>query len=244
MTVEADLCKELKISWADARDLASYARGKLNIIPGDTMAEQIHRESIFTTAIEADKQRKRNMPNTNRGEPEQNSQNLNNPEQHFTPDCQELVMAVQDVTSPTRNIMIDGRQTASMTVEADLCRELNISRADARDLASYARRKLNIIPSDTMAEQIHRESIFTIAIQQHNQNLNNLEQHNTPDRQELVMAVQDATMNRGNAKVANEAAKVGGTTKTKTDQSGWVGCVACLQCLNCLGDCFLLFSFC
>jgi hypothetical protein len=140
--------------------------------------------------------------------------------------------------------MIDGRQTASMTVEADLCRELNISRADARDLASYARRKLNIIPSDTMAEQIHRESIFTIAIQQHNQNLNNLEQHNTPDRQELVMAVQDATMDRGNAKVANEAAKVGGTTKTKTDQSGWVGCVACLQCLNCLGDCFLLFSFC
>jgi hypothetical protein len=186
------------------------------------------------------------MPNTNRGESEQNNQNLDNPEQHFTPDRQELVMAVQDATSPTRNTMMDGWQTASMTVEADLCKELNISRADARDLASYARRKLNIIPGDTMAGQIHRESIFTIAIEQHNQNLNSPELHNTPDRQELVMAVHDSTMDRGNSEVANEAAKVGGTTKTKTktDQSGWVVCAAFLECLNCLGHCFLLFSAC
>jgi hypothetical protein len=160
MTVEADLCTELNISLADARELASYARGKLNIIPGDTMAEQIHRQSIFTTAMEADKQfpRKRNVPSTNGREPERNNQNFDNPEQSNTPECHEheLVMAVQDASSPTSNIMMD----------------------------------------------------------------------------------------RGNAKVGNEAVKADGTTKTKTDESGWIACLACLDCLNCLGHCCMIFSAC
>jgi hypothetical protein len=80
-----------------------------------------------------------------------------------------------------------------------------------------------------MAEQIHRESIFTTAIEQHNQNFNNPELHNTPDRQELVMAVHDSTMDRGNSKVANEAAKADGT-KTKEDREAF------LECLDCLGN--------
>jgi hypothetical protein len=137
------------------------------------------------------------------------------------------------------------QQTASMTIEADLCRELNISRADARDLAAYARGKLNIIPGDTMAEQIHRQSIFTTAIEaanrgeleQNNQNLNNREQHYTPACQELVMAVQDASIPTSNGKDVNGAGKVGGTTKTKTDKHP---CLACLEILTCLGYCFLL----
>jgi hypothetical protein len=53
LTIEAELCKTLNISWADARDLASYARGKLGIIPGDKVAEQTHRQSILTAAIAA-----------------------------------------------------------------------------------------------------------------------------------------------------------------------------------------------
>ena len=54
-SIEAELCKKLKISWADARNLTSYARGKLDIIPGDTKIDQRCRECIITTAIEADK---------------------------------------------------------------------------------------------------------------------------------------------------------------------------------------------
>jgi hypothetical protein len=69
-----------------------------------------------------------------------------------------------------------------------------------------------------VAEQFHRQSIFTTAIEQHNQNLNNPEQHYTPDRQELVIAVQDASIPISNGKDANEAAKAGGTTKTKTEK--------------------------
>ena len=54
--------QKLNISWTDARDLTSYARGKLDIIPGDTKIDLKCRECIITTAIEADKQfpRKRN----------------------------------------------------------------------------------------------------------------------------------------------------------------------------------------
>lgn len=55
-TTEAELSKTLGISWADARDLASYARGKLDIIPGDKKTEQRRRNSIIRCAIEADKQ--------------------------------------------------------------------------------------------------------------------------------------------------------------------------------------------
>ena len=63
-SIEAELCKKLNISWTDARDLTSYAQGKLDIIPGGdtTKIDQKCRECIITTAIEADKQfpRKRN----------------------------------------------------------------------------------------------------------------------------------------------------------------------------------------
>ena len=61
-SIEAELCTKLNISWADARDLTSYARGKLDIIPGDTKIDLKRRECIITTAIEADKQfpKKRN----------------------------------------------------------------------------------------------------------------------------------------------------------------------------------------
>ena len=63
-SIEAELCKKLNISWTDARDLTSYAQGKLDIIPGGdtTKIDQKCRECIITTAIEADKQfpKKRN----------------------------------------------------------------------------------------------------------------------------------------------------------------------------------------
>ena len=61
-SIEAELCTKLNISWAEARDLTSYARGKLDIIPGDTKIDLKCRECIITTAIEADKQfpKKRN----------------------------------------------------------------------------------------------------------------------------------------------------------------------------------------
>ena len=55
-TIEAELSKTLNISWADARDLASYARGRLDIIPGDKKTEQRRRNSIIRCAIEVDKQ--------------------------------------------------------------------------------------------------------------------------------------------------------------------------------------------
>lgn len=57
-SIEAELCKKLNISV----HLTSYARGKLDIIPGDTKIDQKCRECIITTAIEADKQfpKKRN----------------------------------------------------------------------------------------------------------------------------------------------------------------------------------------
>ena len=54
-SIEAELCKTLQISWIDARDLASFARGKLNIIPGDKSQEKTRRQSILRVAIEADK---------------------------------------------------------------------------------------------------------------------------------------------------------------------------------------------
>ena len=56
VTIETELSKTLNISWADARDLASYARGKLVIFPGDSRTEQRRRNSIIRSAIEADKQ--------------------------------------------------------------------------------------------------------------------------------------------------------------------------------------------
>eukprot|EP00984_Skeletonema_dohrnii_P020651 scaffold10129_cov81-Skeletonema_dohrnii-CCMP3373.AAC.2 len=111
LTIEAELCKTLNISWADARDIASYARGKLGIIPGDKVAEQTHRQSILTAAIEADKQfpKKRNL--SRRGEPEvrkegQINKDLSNPE-HNTPARQELVVGVQNTTAPAGNTMMD-----------------------------------------------------------------------------------------------------------------------------------------
>ena len=55
-TVEAELSKTLNIKWSDARDLASYARGKLGIIPGDKVAEKERRQSILQAAFEANAQ--------------------------------------------------------------------------------------------------------------------------------------------------------------------------------------------
>jgi len=56
VSIETELSKTLNISWADARDLASYAGGKLDIIPGDSKTERRRRNSIIRCAIEADKQ--------------------------------------------------------------------------------------------------------------------------------------------------------------------------------------------
>eukprot|EP00985_Skeletonema_marinoi_P022265 scaffold14136_cov124-Skeletonema_marinoi.AAC.2 len=83
MTIEAELSKTLNISWTDARDLASYARGKLDIIPGDTKAEQKRRNCIIRSAIEADKQVPRKRVQKRRKIPskeEQNIQKFKNPE--------------------------------------------------------------------------------------------------------------------------------------------------------------------
>ena len=54
-SIEAELC------------LTSYAQGKLDIIPGDTMIDQKCRECIITTAIEADKQFPRERNNLTKG---------------------------------------------------------------------------------------------------------------------------------------------------------------------------------
>ncbi|KAL7492618.1 hypothetical protein ACHAWT_003287 [Skeletonema menzelii] len=102
-TIEAELSKTLNISWADARDLASYARGKLGIIPGDALAEQIHRQNIVTAAIEADKQcpKKRNLPVKSGGpelrKEEKNSKDFSNPEHN----------ASASPEAPTCNSMVD-----------------------------------------------------------------------------------------------------------------------------------------
>eukprot|EP00578_Thalassiosira_sp_NH16_P012891 CAMPEP_0181116216 /NCGR_PEP_ID=MMETSP1071-20121207/21833_1 /TAXON_ID=35127 /ORGANISM="Thalassiosira sp., Strain NH16" /LENGTH=96 /DNA_ID=CAMNT_0023200447 /DNA_START=91 /DNA_END=378 /DNA_ORIENTATION=+ len=84
MTIEVELIKTLNISWADARDLASYAQGKLDIIPGDKKTEQKRRSSIIACAIEADKQvpRKRVPPKRREklSKEEQNIQKFKNPE--------------------------------------------------------------------------------------------------------------------------------------------------------------------
>eukprot|EP01083_Nonionella_stella_P038947 105914_1 len=55
-TVEAELSKTLNIKWADARDLASYARGKLGIVPGDKIAEKERHQSLLQAAVEANAQ--------------------------------------------------------------------------------------------------------------------------------------------------------------------------------------------
>ena len=44
------------IKWADARDLASYARGKLGIVPGDKIAEKERHQSLLQAALEANAQ--------------------------------------------------------------------------------------------------------------------------------------------------------------------------------------------
>ena len=53
-TIEAEVSQYLNISWADARDLVSYARGKHNVLPGDKAAEKAKRYAIIQSAIEAD----------------------------------------------------------------------------------------------------------------------------------------------------------------------------------------------
>lgn len=53
-TIEAEVSRYLNISWADARDLVSYAKGKHNVLPGDNNAEKIKRYAIIQSAIEAD----------------------------------------------------------------------------------------------------------------------------------------------------------------------------------------------
>jgi len=52
-TIEAEVSRYLNISWADARDLVSYAKGKHNVLPGDKNAEKIKRYAIIQSAIEA-----------------------------------------------------------------------------------------------------------------------------------------------------------------------------------------------
>ena len=53
-TIEAEVSRYLNISWADARDLVSFAKGKHNVLPGDKNAEKIKRYAIIQSAIEAD----------------------------------------------------------------------------------------------------------------------------------------------------------------------------------------------
>eukprot|EP00581_Thalassiosira_minuscula_P016692 CAMPEP_0183727754 /NCGR_PEP_ID=MMETSP0737-20130205/26326_1 /TAXON_ID=385413 /ORGANISM="Thalassiosira miniscula, Strain CCMP1093" /LENGTH=132 /DNA_ID=CAMNT_0025959471 /DNA_START=62 /DNA_END=457 /DNA_ORIENTATION=+ len=55
LTFEAELCKTLNISWADARELLAYAKGTLGILPGDKHAENSRRPDIILTAIEVDR---------------------------------------------------------------------------------------------------------------------------------------------------------------------------------------------
>ncbi len=144
------------------------------------------------------------------------------------------------------------------TIEAELSKKLNISWADARDLASYARGKVGIIPGDKLAEQTHRQSILTAAIKADKQLpkkrilpkrgpeiSSNLKQD--PPAGPLAKAFRDQsvptkaiTMDRGNTKVANEAAAADETTKQK-ETSSWV---ACWQCLDIVGACCELCSFC
>jgi len=52
-TIEAEVSRYLNISWADARDLVSFAKGKHNVLPGDKNAEKIKRYAIIQSAIEA-----------------------------------------------------------------------------------------------------------------------------------------------------------------------------------------------
>ncbi len=107
VTIEAELSKTLNISWADARDLASYARGKLGIIPGDKLAEQTQRQSILDAAIEADKQlpKKRNLPK--RREPELHNKETNDNPKQDTLAGTELAKRVQDQTAPASIIIVD-----------------------------------------------------------------------------------------------------------------------------------------
>lgn len=102
-TIEAELSKKLNISWADARHLASYARGKVGIIPGDKLAEQTQRQSILTAAIEADKQlpMKRILPK--RG-PEMSSNS-------DPPASPELAKGFRDQSAPTKAITMDRGNT-------------------------------------------------------------------------------------------------------------------------------------
>lgn len=67
-TIEAELVSYLNISWADARDLASYAKGKHGVLPGDKNGERIKRYAIIQSAIEADAQfpKKRLVPKQNK----------------------------------------------------------------------------------------------------------------------------------------------------------------------------------
>lgn len=67
-TIEAELVSYLNISWADARDLASYAKGKHGVLPGDKNGERIKRNAIIQSAIEADAQfpKKRLVPKQNK----------------------------------------------------------------------------------------------------------------------------------------------------------------------------------
>jgi len=141
-----------------------------------------------------------------------------------------------------------------VTIEAELSKTLNISWADARDLASYARGKVGIIPGDKLAEQTQRQSILTAAIEADKQlpKKRNLPKRRGPEqdtlpRPELAKGVRDQTvpasiimMDRGNAKVANEEATDVETTKRKESHS-WVGC---LHCFEILGACCELCSLC
>ena len=53
-TIEAEVSRYLNISWADARDLVSFAKGQHGVLPGDKNAEKAKRYAIIQSAIEAD----------------------------------------------------------------------------------------------------------------------------------------------------------------------------------------------
>ena len=124
VTIETELCKKLNISWADARDLASYARGKLDIIPGDTAAERSHRQAIIAAAIEADKQFPRKRRSSKALEPPR-SDCVDSPE------CPKLDAGDQNIAAPKSNTMRAGRgNNVDAENDAEVAQEGSKSKAD------------------------------------------------------------------------------------------------------------------
>mmetsp|Transcript_24016 Transcript_24016/g.47704 ORF Transcript_24016/g.47704 Transcript_24016/m.47704 type:complete len:327 (+) Transcript_24016:395-1375(+) len=169
LTIEAELCKTLNISWADARDLSSYARGKLGIIPGDKVAEQTRRQSILTAAIEADKQfpKKRNL--SKRGEPEvrkegQIIKDLSNPDplpwKLQTSPIEEDAKMLETLIGPTGGLQLQfsyGKWPGS-GIKADnidvLCCDGRHTNLHIRRHPRMARRAMDIVYGDAIVASV------------------------------------------------------------------------------------------